>query len=192
MDSQYDSASDASADTSELMPKLLGPWVLIWRKFKHHRIAYISLWVVGLIYVMALFGEFLTTSDINKTDVRAPFAHANGCRFFLMLMKALVRTHSTLASTRPGSRALRDIRGKDIAMIFQFFLRTCVQRLVAELNAVPYPCRRVSRATISSSSISPVGIKPAVRYIGSGEPIPGTHDTMSDSLPQASACPMTI
>lgn len=83
MDSQYDSASDASADTSELMPKLLGPWVLIWRKFKHHRIAYISLWVVGLIYVMALFGEFLTTSDTNKTDVRAPFAHANGCRFFI-------------------------------------------------------------------------------------------------------------
>lgn len=80
---QHDSALGASADYTELMPELLGPWALIWRKFKRHRVAYVSLWVVGLIYVMALFGEFFTTSDINKTNVRAPFAPPMGIDLFV-------------------------------------------------------------------------------------------------------------
>lgn len=57
-----------------LMPALLGPWSLMWRKFKRHRIAYLSLWVVGFIYILALFGEFFTTTEIGETNVRAPFA----------------------------------------------------------------------------------------------------------------------
>lgn len=64
------------------MPELLGPWALMWRKFKRHRIAYISLWLVGFIYVLALFGEFFTIADINKTNTRAPFAPPMAIEFF--------------------------------------------------------------------------------------------------------------
>lgn len=65
------------------MPELLGPWALMWRKFRRHKIAYASLWIVGFIYAMALFGEFLTTTDINETNRRAPFAPPMGIDFFV-------------------------------------------------------------------------------------------------------------
>ncbi|WP_251363611.1 ABC transporter permease [Epibacterium ulvae] len=73
--------SDNSKDTN-LVPELLGPWSLIWRKFKRHRLAYFSLWFVGFIYLMALFGEFLTTQDINETNRRAPFAPPMSVQLF--------------------------------------------------------------------------------------------------------------
>lgn len=78
-----DDSLEASAGHSELMPALLGPWALIWRKFKRHRIALASLWVVGFVYVMAIFGEFITSTDINETNVRAPFAPPMGIDFFI-------------------------------------------------------------------------------------------------------------
>ena len=31
------------------MPELLGPWALMWRKFRRHRVAYASLWIVVAI-----------------------------------------------------------------------------------------------------------------------------------------------
>ncbi|WP_342077814.1 ABC transporter permease [Yoonia sp. SS1-5] len=65
------------------MPALLGPTALMWRKFKRHRVAYISLWVVVFIYVLALFGEFFTTTDIDETNVRAPFAPPMGVSLFV-------------------------------------------------------------------------------------------------------------
>jgi len=63
-------------------PVLLSPLALTWRKFKRHRIAYISLYIVGLIYLMAIFGEFLTTSDIHKTSTRRAFAPPMGIHLF--------------------------------------------------------------------------------------------------------------
>ncbi|MDV7141809.1 ABC transporter permease [Tropicimonas sp. TH_r6] len=72
-----------TGETDVLMPELLGPKALMWRKFKRHRIAYVSLWVVGLIYLMALFGEFLTTTEINETNRRAPFAPPMGISLFV-------------------------------------------------------------------------------------------------------------
>lgn len=81
--SSLDDVMETDAAKAVSMPELLGPWALIWRKFKRHRIAYASLWVVGLVYVMALFGEFLATTDINETNVRAPFAPPMGISFFV-------------------------------------------------------------------------------------------------------------
>jgi len=73
----------AASDTSVEMPALLGPWTLMWRKFKRHKIAYLSLWVVGLIYFMALFGEFLAPSDYNESNTRAPLAPPMGVHFLM-------------------------------------------------------------------------------------------------------------
>lgn len=71
--------SDITANTIEVtddvaMPEFLGPRALMWRKFKRHKVAYFSLYIVGFIYILVLFGEFFTIADINKTNVRAPFA----------------------------------------------------------------------------------------------------------------------
>lgn len=77
IDTSYEVADDTT------MPALLGPRALMWRKFKRHRVAYASLWVVGLIYFMALFGEFITTTDINETSVRAPFAPPMAVNLFV-------------------------------------------------------------------------------------------------------------
>lgn len=93
-------ATDANVDDDAgLVPELLGPWSLIWRKFKRHRVAYVSLWFVAFIYLMALFGEFMTTQDINETNRRAPFAPPmslhlftegeDGTRQFLLHAKGL-------------------------------------------------------------------------------------------------------
>ncbi len=63
-------------------PALLGPWQLMWRKFRRHRIAYFSLWLVGLIYFMALTGGFLAPQDPDETNRRGIFAPPQGIHFF--------------------------------------------------------------------------------------------------------------
>lgn len=82
------SATDTSApvlpdDAHEVSaPVLLGPWQLMWRKFCRHRVAYYSLWVIGLIYFMALFGDFLSPEDPGDTNRRGLFAPPQGIHFF--------------------------------------------------------------------------------------------------------------
>ncbi|MCT8161114.1 ABC transporter permease [Pseudoruegeria sp. SHC-113] len=71
-----------AANTTETLPDLLGPWALMWRKFRRHRVALLSLWLVGFIYLLALFGEFFATTDIHETNRRAPFAPPMGIHLF--------------------------------------------------------------------------------------------------------------
>nr|WP_319385046.1 ABC transporter permease [uncultured Roseibium sp.] len=63
-------------------PDLLGPWALMWRKFKRHRIAYFSLWLTGLIYFMALFGDFLAPAAFDETNRRGIFVPPQGIHLF--------------------------------------------------------------------------------------------------------------
>lgn len=72
-----------SRDTDNAAPVLLGPWQLMWRKFRRHRVAYYSLWVVGCIYVMAFFGDFLSPEDPTDTNRRGLFAPPQGIHFFV-------------------------------------------------------------------------------------------------------------
>jgi peptide/nickel transport system permease protein len=76
---------DAGAETmvqeSVRVPALLGPWALMWRQFRRHRIAYVSLYVVGLIYLVALLGPFLAPADHLATNTRAPFAPPQAIHF---------------------------------------------------------------------------------------------------------------
>lgn len=73
----------SSEDSSEGAPELLGPWALMWRKFKRHKIAYASLWVTGLIYFMALFGDFLAPEPIDETNRRGIFVPPQGIHFWV-------------------------------------------------------------------------------------------------------------
>jgi len=45
---------------------LASQWKLIWWKFKRHKLALISLWVIGILYFIVLFCEFLAPYDPNR------------------------------------------------------------------------------------------------------------------------------
>lgn len=63
-------------------PVLLGPWALMWRKFKRHRIAYASLWLVLFIYVLALFANFFAPEAHDETNRRGIFVPPQTIQFF--------------------------------------------------------------------------------------------------------------
>ncbi|SHH12654.1 ABC transporter permease [Cognatishimia maritima] len=65
------------------VPNVLGPWALMWRKFKRHKVAYLSLWIVGFIYAMAIFGDFLAPGDAADTNRRAIFQPPQGIHFMV-------------------------------------------------------------------------------------------------------------
>lgn len=65
-------------------PVVLGPWALVWRKFCRHRLAMVSLVVVLCIYLVAIFGEFLTPLPIEKTSVRSTFQPPQAVHFFVI------------------------------------------------------------------------------------------------------------
>jgi len=66
-------ASDAATDEFDDTVRILGPWALVWRKFRRHRLAMWSGVVVILIYLIAAFGEFLAPVQIHETSVRNTF-----------------------------------------------------------------------------------------------------------------------
>ena len=80
--SAFKSAPEVQAAELVKSPALLGPWALMWRKFRRHRIAYLSLYLVGFVYFVALFGEFLAPANYLETNTRAPFAPPQGIHFF--------------------------------------------------------------------------------------------------------------
>ncbi len=76
------SSSDPTTE-DVAVPALLGPWQLMWRKFRRHRVAYWSLWIIGLIYFMALFGDFMSPEDPADTNRRGIFSPPQGIHFFV-------------------------------------------------------------------------------------------------------------
>jgi peptide/nickel transport system permease protein len=60
-----------------------GQWALIWSKFRKHKLAVISLIVVGLIYFVALFAEFLAPYDPGKFDPRYTYVPPQSVGFFV-------------------------------------------------------------------------------------------------------------
>ena len=77
-----ETAPEVQAAESVKTPALLGPWALMWRQFRRHKIAYFSLFVVGFVYFVALVGEFLAPANYLETNTRAPFAPPQGVHFF--------------------------------------------------------------------------------------------------------------
>lgn len=49
-------------------------WRLVWRKFRKHRLAMASLLVLGAIYLVAIFGEFL--APVGNSTINADYAFA--------------------------------------------------------------------------------------------------------------------
>ncbi len=76
------SSNTSLTDPSDT-PNVMSPSALMWRKFKRHKLAYLSLWLVGFIYLMALIGPFLAPGDAAETNRRAIFQPPQGLHFMV-------------------------------------------------------------------------------------------------------------
>lgn len=54
---------------------------LMWRRFKRHRLALVSLWVVIAFYLVAIFAEFLAPTDPSAYSARYTYAPPQGLQF---------------------------------------------------------------------------------------------------------------
>jgi peptide/nickel transport system permease protein len=54
---------------------------LMWRRFKRHKLALVSLWVVVLFYLVALLAEFLAPTDPGAYSARYTYAPPQGIHF---------------------------------------------------------------------------------------------------------------
>ncbi|KSV76063.1 peptide ABC transporter permease [Sinorhizobium sp. GW3] len=59
-----------------------GQWRLFWLKFKKHKIALASLVIIGFLYLVALFAEFIAPFDPNATNARFTYAPPQGLSLF--------------------------------------------------------------------------------------------------------------
>ncbi|MGV8831231.1 MAG: ABC transporter permease [Devosia sp.] len=54
---------------------------LMWRRFKQHRLALISMWIVLAFYLVAIFAEFLAPTDPSAYSPRYTYAPPQGLHF---------------------------------------------------------------------------------------------------------------
>ena len=65
----------ASATASGSASKAsLSPWAEAWKRFKRHRLAYWSLWILGFLALAVLFGPLVYKVGINDIDFKARLA----------------------------------------------------------------------------------------------------------------------
>ncbi len=61
----------ASRTADAALPRSVSPWAEAWRRFKRHRLAYWSLWLLALVVLVVLLGPLVWTIGINDVDFRA-------------------------------------------------------------------------------------------------------------------------
>jgi peptide/nickel transport system permease protein len=59
-----------------------GQLALTWWRFKRHKLALISLFVVAFFYAIAAFADFLAVADPHATDARRSYIPPQGIQFF--------------------------------------------------------------------------------------------------------------
>ena len=68
-------STPASATTEPVRPRAsTSPWAEAWRRFKRHRMAYVSLWVLAMLALAVLLGPLLYKVGINDIDFKARLA----------------------------------------------------------------------------------------------------------------------
>ncbi|MDB5375666.1 MAG: binding-protein-dependent transport system inner rane component [Rubritepida sp.] len=73
---------DAKAAAAEARYAQATQLQLTWWRFRKHRLALISLFVIVLFYAVAIFADFLATTDPHATDARRSFIPPQGIHLF--------------------------------------------------------------------------------------------------------------
>jgi peptide/nickel transport system permease protein len=66
------------ASATARAPNSESPWAEAWRRFKRHRLAYWSLWVLGLMALVVLLGPLFYKVGINDIDFKQRLATPSG------------------------------------------------------------------------------------------------------------------
>ncbi|MBS3847311.1 MULTISPECIES: ABC transporter permease [Devosia] len=77
-------ADDGTLSMAEVTPKKAvreSQTALMWRRFKRHKLALVSLWVVIAFYLIAIFAEFLAPTDPSAYNPRYTYAPPQGINF---------------------------------------------------------------------------------------------------------------
>ncbi len=64
-------STPASATAEPRKPVSTSPWAEAWRRFKRHRLAYASLWLLGILSLAVLLGPLVYKIGINDIDFTA-------------------------------------------------------------------------------------------------------------------------
>jgi peptide/nickel transport system permease protein len=72
----------APTTKAALRPVRESQFGLMWRRFRQHKLALVSLWVVGFFYLVALLAEFLAPVDPGHYSARYTYAPPQGLHFF--------------------------------------------------------------------------------------------------------------
>jgi peptide/nickel transport system permease protein len=78
-----DRADAGEAPQPEKRYEVAGPWVLFWWKFRKHKVAMVSLWIIVALYLVAIFAEFLAPFDPTESNRRYIYAPPQGLHFIL-------------------------------------------------------------------------------------------------------------
>jgi peptide/nickel transport system permease protein len=60
----------------------VSPWAEAWRRFKRHRLAYWSLWLLGLLVLAVLIGPLFYKVGVNEVDFKARLASPSSAHLF--------------------------------------------------------------------------------------------------------------
>ena len=75
--------ASATTDAVATKPRAsTSPWAEAWRRFKRHRLAYWSLWLLGLMVLAVLLGPLVYKVGINDVDFKARLASPTGAHPF--------------------------------------------------------------------------------------------------------------
>lgn len=73
-------ADDASK--ASVAPQSLSQWQLINREFKRHKLAIVGLFVLGILYLFAIIGDFISPNDPHKVHSDYSYLSPQGIHFF--------------------------------------------------------------------------------------------------------------
>jgi peptide/nickel transport system permease protein len=77
-----EAGATALAQQLSRAPASVSPWAEAWRRFKRHRLAYWSLWVLAAMVLAVLIGPLFYKVGINDIDFKARLASPDGAHLF--------------------------------------------------------------------------------------------------------------
>ena len=81
-DRPYNSDDEALHQSAEALENDAPGWVLVWRRFRKHRVAFVSGLFLLLCYAMLPFVGFIAPYSANERDAEHLYAPPQGISFF--------------------------------------------------------------------------------------------------------------